>query len=119
MRQPISTRVSEVLTYRLKAVHSIETLLSPEGEVMEKIKSLKLMVEMLKDGRIPSEVVSPSYAAAALGISRSALSQRLMWAKSLRAWKADGVILIDEKSLKEAVREKRNISKDQGELYGT
>ena len=82
---------------------------------MERFKTMSSMVEAIKRGEIPSSVTSPGPAASALGITRSSLHSRLLRG-TLKAWAAEGVILICEKSLKAAVKQKRGIPPGQGEL---
>lgn len=84
--------------------------------MIKEFKSIREMVEAIKRGEVPSDVVSPGAAAAALGVTRHAIYQRIKW-KSLDAYMADGTILIDAKMLRKAVKEKRNIPESQGELY--
>jgi hypothetical protein len=85
---------------------------------MEKFGTLKELVEAMKREEIPSDVVSPGAAADVLGITRSSVHSRLLRG-SLRAWSAEGVILIDTKSLLAAVKEKRGVPEGQGELNVT
>jgi hypothetical protein len=82
---------------------------------MKKYASLDLLVEDIKNDVIPSDVVSPGGAAAILGVTRQAIHQRLKCG-SLRAWAAEGVILIDVESLAEASKKKLGIPEGQGEL---
>lgn len=82
---------------------------------MKRFRTVAAMMRAVQDGEIPANVVSPGAAGAALGISRSAVHQRLNCG-SLRAWYAEGVILIDARHLKAAVLQKRGIPSTQGEL---
>lgn len=82
---------------------------------MKRYRTVAAMVRAIQDGQIPSNVVSPGAAAAALGITRQAVHSRLNNG-TLRAWAAEGVVLIDARHLKAAVLQKRGISETQGEL---
>lgn len=74
------------------------------------------MVADMKSGVIPADVISPGAAAAILGVTRAAISNRLHGGDSLEAWKSEGVILISTRSVKAVQRKKLNIPESQGEL---
>lgn len=82
---------------------------------MKKYRRLSALVEAIQKGEIPNDVVSPGAAARSLGITRQGVHNRLKCG-TLEAWSAEGVILISEKSIKQAVKKKRGISDKQGEL---
>lgn len=82
---------------------------------MKKYRSIRAMAEALKTGEIPSAVYSPGYVARHLGISRQALHKRLKCG-TIEAWSAEGYVLVSEKSMKEALKKKRGIPDEQGEL---
>lgn len=85
--------------------------------MLKEYKTLSLLVDDIKNGKIPSEVVSPGAAASVLGVSRQAVWNRIHVTGSLEAWGADGVILISMASLKIARDKSRNIPVGQGELH--
>lgn len=82
---------------------------------MKKFRTMREMVQAMKDDEIPANVVSPGAAAAALGISRQSVHLRLLRG-TLMGWSAEGVVLIDAQALKAAVKQKRGIPETQGEL---
>lgn len=82
---------------------------------MKRYRTLAAMVRAVQDGDIPANVVSPGAAARALGVTRQAVHSRLNNG-TLRAWCAEGVILIDARELRAAVLQKRGIPATQGEL---
>lgn len=85
---------------------------------MKKFKTIGQMVQAMKSGEIPENVVSPGAAAQALGITRQSVHSRLL-RETLTGWSAEGVILIDARSLKSEVNKKFNIPAGQGELNVT
>lgn len=85
---------------------------------MKKYKSLELLVQDIKDNKIPANVVSPGAAANMLGISRQAVQERIYKSQTLEAWAAEGVILVSVESIKDAYRKKNNIPEGQGVLHG-
>ena len=82
---------------------------------MKKFKNIGQMAKALQDGEIPADVVSPGAAAAALGITRQAVRDRMIH-DTLESWTADGVVLISMRSLKAAVKKKKGVPDSQGEL---
>ena len=83
---------------------------------MKHYKRLSLMVEDLKSGKIPAQVVSPGAAAAVLGLTRQAVWNRCNITNSLEAWGAEGVVFISEASIRKARKKKLNIPDSQREL---
>jgi hypothetical protein len=82
---------------------------------MKRYRTLAAMMRAMQDGEIPANVVSPGGAANALGITRQAVHSRINNG-TLRAWGAEGYILIDARELRAAVLRKRGIPATQGEL---
>ena len=62
--------------------------------MLTRFDSIAEMAQAIRAGKVPTRVVSPGLAAAAFGITRQAVWQRIQAGK-LRAWWAEGVILID------------------------
>lgn len=85
---------------------------------MKRYRTVAQLAEAMKRDEIPANVVSPGAVAAALGITRQSVHDRLKH-NSLDAWCAEGVILIDARSLKAAVKKKRGIPGSQGKLNVT
>ena len=83
---------------------------------MKKYRTLAALVKAIKDGEIPADVVSPGKAGEILGITRSAVSQRVNKFKTLEAFVAEDVILISMRSVKAALDKKRAVPAGQGEL---
>ena len=83
---------------------------------MKHYKRLSLMVEDLKSGKIPAQVVSPGQAAAVLGVTRQAIWNRCNITHSLEAWECEGIVLISESSLRNARKKSLGIPETQGEL---
>jgi len=83
---------------------------------MKRFKTIKGMVEAMKRDEIPTDVVSPGAAAAALGISRQSVHE-LCHRGSLPSWYAERVILIDMKAVRARARNARGVPENQGELY--
>ena len=79
---------------------------------MKTYKTVSKMVEAMKSGEIPVDVVSPGAAAQMLGVTRQAINDRLHNGRSLEAWSSEGVILISTKSIKLALEKKRRTSGD-------
>lgn len=82
---------------------------------MKRFRTLAAMMRAIHDGEIPANVISPGGAANALGITRQAVHSRINNG-TLRAWSAEGYVLIDARELRAAVLRKRGISEAQGEL---
>lgn len=82
---------------------------------MEKFRSVSDLVKAIAEGRVPSDVVSPGYAASLLGITRQSLHDRLNKG-SLDCWKAEGVVLVSVSSLRALINKKHGIPEGQGEL---
>lgn len=82
---------------------------------MHKFKRVSDMVEAMKRDEIPSNVVSPGAAAAALGITRQSL-HALLKRGSLPAWWAEGMILVDADAVQARCRDKAGVSPGQGAL---
>jgi hypothetical protein len=83
---------------------------------MKNYKSIAALVNDIKKGKIPAQVVSPGQAAAVLGVSRQAIWNRTNITNTLEAWGADGIVLISEASLRIARTKQLNIPEGQGEL---
>lgn len=84
---------------------------------MKVYKKIGQLVEAMANGEIPVNSVSPGAAGRMLGVTRSAISQRVHCG-SLEAWSAEGVILISERSIKAAIKKKQGIPEGQKELAG-
>lgn len=82
---------------------------------MHRFKRVSDMVEAMKRDEIPSNVVSPGAAAAALGITRQSL-HALLKRGSLPAWGAEGMILVDASAVQARCRDKAGVSPGQGAL---
>ncbi len=74
---------------------------------MKTYKTVSELVEAMKSGEIPSEVVSPGGAAGMMGVTRQAINDRLHKGKSLEAWGAEGYILISVESINLAIKKKK------------
>lgn len=79
---------------------------------MKTYKTVSEMAEALVSGEIPTDVVSPGYAAQLLGVTRQAINDRIHKSKTLEAWGAEGNVLISIRSIN-AVLEKRK-AENQG-----
>lgn len=84
---------------------------------MKTYSKLGHMVEAMAKGEIPRDSVSPGRAGQLMGITRSAISQRVHGG-SLEAWTAEGIILISTRSIKAVLKKKQGIPETQGELAG-
>lgn len=84
---------------------------------MKTYKKLGLLVEAMTRGEIPADSVSPGAASQMMGVTRSAISQRVH-SGSLEAWTSEGIILISTRSIKAALKKKQGIPESQGELVG-
>lgn len=62
--------------------------------MLTRYDSISELAQAIRKGEVPTRVVSPALAAAAFGITRQAVWQRIQKGK-LRAWWAEGTILID------------------------
>lgn len=82
---------------------------------MKRYRALSGLVEAMRNGEIPSEVISPGAAATALGISRQSLHS-LLRHNSLRCWCAERVILVSALDVKNRQRKKQGIPEGQREL---
>lgn len=86
------------------------------------MKVYKDMTQLLKavvTGEIPVDCGTPSWAAEKMGISRSAVHARIHKSGTLEAWGTeDGYILVSNRSVQRAIREKQGIPETQGELDG-
>lgn len=80
---------------------------------MKTFKNIDLLAAAMASNEIPKGCISPGAAAAMMGISRSAVSQRIRESGSLEAWGADGVVLISIRSIKAAMKKKQGISDSQ------
>jgi len=85
---------------------------------MKKYGRIAQMVDDMKNGVIPSDVISPGAAAIALGVTRQAISKRLHSGDSLEGWTSEGVVLISGRSVRAAIKKKNSIPDSQGELEG-
>lgn len=74
---------------------------------MKTYKTFSMMIEAIKSGEIPSDVVSPGGAAQMLGITRQAINDRIHNGTSLEAWSSEGTILISVRSIKMALKKKQ------------
>lgn len=61
---------------------------------MKRYQSIGELAQAIKRGEVPTRVVSPALAAASLGCTRQAVHDRIKRG-TLRAWGAEGVVLID------------------------
>ncbi len=83
---------------------------------VKRFKTVGQMAAAIARGEIPVGVLSPGGAAAALGVTRQAIYDRINRG-TLRAWWAEGgYVLIDLRDVRSAVRLKRGIPESQGEL---
>ena len=83
---------------------------------VKRYKTVAQMGAALAAGEIPESILSPGGAAAALGVTRQAVYDRIKRG-TLRAWWAEGgYVLIDARDVRSAVRRKRGIAESQGEL---
>ena len=57
------------------------------------------LVEDIARGNVPADVVSPGHAATLLGVTRQAVHQRLKLGSVLEGWSAEGVVLVDMRSV--------------------
>lgn len=83
-----------------------------------KYKKLEQLIAAIQNGDIPSGVVSPGGAAAALGVTRQAVNDRIHKSGTLNAWGAEGYVLVEIKSLKAAYKKKMGIPESQREISG-
>jgi hypothetical protein len=83
---------------------------------MEVYKRISDLAAAIACGDVPTNVVSPGDAAAALNISRQALHGMLKRG-TLRAWKADYVIVVDAKDVQRVALKKRGAAPSQKDLY--
>ena len=84
--------------------------------MLKEYTKLSDMVEAIKTGEIPADVVSPGSAAQLMGITRQAINERMYHTQSLDVWKADGIVLVGIESIKRALKKKSGIPDTQGEL---
>jgi hypothetical protein len=61
---------------------------------MKRYESVAELAQAIRSGEVPTRVVSPGLAAEAFGCSRQAVWDRVRRG-TLRAWGAEGVVLID------------------------
>lgn len=61
---------------------------------MKRYETVGELAKAIQKGEVPSRVVSPTAAAFALGCSRQAVWDRIKRG-TLRAWGAEGILLID------------------------
>lgn len=81
----------------------------------KRYRTVHSLVTALVDGEIPPNVVSPGSAASQMGTSRQAVHQQILRG-TLRAWTAEGVVLIDGLQVRRKARHARGIAETQGEL---
>lgn len=118
VRQSLTARVCEAFDKHCLIKYSLYTMYGNGREKMLiKYKTIGELAKAMKTGEIPEDVVSPGAAAVALGVTRGAIHSRLRWG-TLDAWSAESVVLVSAKSLRKAVKVKRNIPETQGELHG-
>lgn len=85
---------------------------------MKRFRTVADLVEAIRLGKIPRDVISPGAAAAALGMTREGVHY-LCKHDRLPAWQAERVVLIDASAV-QAYRNKRlGIPAEQGDLYAT
>jgi hypothetical protein len=77
---------------------------------MKTYKTVAELAEAMKSGEIPVDVVSPGKAAAMLGVTRQAINDRLHKSESLEGWEAEGNVLISVRSIKLALKNKKDTS---------
>jgi len=85
---------------------------------MKRFRTLADMLDAVKRGEIPSNVISPGAAGAALGISRQSVRD-LCIRGTLPAWRAERVILIDGAAVQARVLKSRGVPDSQGDMYAT
>lgn len=81
----------------------------------KRYRSLHDLVEAIKRDEVPPHVVSPGAAAAALDITRQSIHDRIRRG-TLRAWIAEGVVLVDHHDVRVERLRKKRIAETQGEL---
>lgn len=74
---------------------------------MKTFRTLAELAEAIASGEIPSNVVSPGYAATVLGVTRQAINDRIHRSESLEAWGAEGTVLISMRSIEQALQKKQ------------
>lgn len=82
-------------------------------------KTLRALIEAVRAGQVPVDVLTPVEVAKLLGVSRQAVYNRCYVSRTLEAWIWKGVVFISKRSVEEALRKKRKVSDAQGELNVT
>ena len=75
---------------------------------MKVYKTVAKLADAIASGEVPSEVVSPGYAAALLGVTRQAINDRIHRSRSLEAWGAEGTVLISMRSIQKALQKRES-----------
>lgn len=83
---------------------------------LHQYRSLKGLIEAVRSGEVPVDVLSPAEVAKILGVTRQAVHQRCYVNKTLESWVWKGVIFISKRSVQEALRKKRKVPEGQHEL---
>lgn len=83
---------------------------------MKRFRTVSDLLEAVKRGELPRNVISPGAAAAALGITRQGVRD-LCVRDVLPAWYAERVILIDGAAVQSRAKAKRGIPVEQGDFY--
>lgn len=81
----------------------------------KRYRSVHSLAAALAGGDIPANVVSPGAAAMLLHTTRGAVHQQIRRG-TLRAWVAEGVVLVDAAQAKRKGRVAQGIPETQGEL---
>ena len=85
---------------------------------MKRFRTIADLIEAIKRGELPRNVISPGAAAAALGITRQGVRD-LCVRDVLPAWYAERVILIDGDAVQARALKARGVPDSQGDLYAT
>ena len=83
------------------------------SDQVKKFKTKEKLVQAILAGEIPRKVLSPGGAAAALGVTRQAIHQRIKRG-TLNAWTAEGIILVDPRTFWQRVAD-LGASNDNGQ----
>jgi hypothetical protein len=84
----------------------------------KRFRTVGQLAAALASGEIPPHVVSTGSAATALDCSRQAVHDQINRG-TLRAWIAEGVVLVDHHAVRAKARARRGIPETQGELNVT
>ncbi len=85
---------------------------------MKRFRTVADLIEAIKRGELPRNVISPGAAAAVLGITRQGVRD-LCVRDVLPAWYSERVILIDGDAVQARALKSRGVPDSQGDLYAT